>query len=107
VVPVVEGSLVNIHTDKFIGELGIKIAGKLHSVAERFFAMINGILNTLAQRLGDARYRFSAERAPDGVSSEGQRQSGNFLPPPAKIDHAVQSGFVVGELAFVDDEAGF
>ena len=65
------------------------------------------VLDALAQRLCDAGHRFRAERAADGVSSERQRQSSDFLPPPAEIDDAVQSGFVVGKLAFVDDEAGF
>src|SRR5271169_934720 len=69
--------------------------------------MIEGVLDALAQRLGDAGHRFPAERASDGVSSKRKGQSRNFLPPPAKIDYAVQSGFVIRELGFVDDEAGF
>src|SRR6202023_2540138 len=35
------------------------------------------------------------------------RQVCNFFATPAEIDHAVQSGFVVSKLAFVDDETGF
>src|SRR6202023_4385011 len=35
------------------------------------------------------------------------RQVCNFFATPAEIDHAVQSGFVVSKLTFVDDEAGF
>src|SRR6266404_8061701 len=107
VISIVERTFVYVHADKLIGELGIEIAGKLHGVAERFFAMINGILDALAQRLGDAGHRFWTERAPDGISAERQRQSGNFLPPPAEIDDAMQSGFVIRELAFMDDETCF
>ena len=87
---------VYVHADEFIGELGVKIAGKLHRVGKRFFAMIDGVLNTLTQRLGNARHGLGAKRAPDGVSAERQRQSRNFLPPSAEIDQAVQSRFVVG-----------
>ena len=87
--------------------MGIEIAGELHGVGQRFFAMIDGVLDALAQRLGDTGHRFRAKRATDGVSSERQRQSGDFLPPAAEIDDAVQSRLVVSELAFVDDEAGF
>jgi len=68
--------------------------------------MIDGVLDALAQRLRDASHRFRAQRAPDRVSPERQRQSRDFLPPPAKIDDAVQPRLVVGELAFVDDESG-
>src|SRR5208282_2624846 len=85
VVAVVERAFVDVHADEFVGELGIEIAGKLHGIGERFFAMIDGVLNALAQRLGDAGHRFAAERAPDGVSAERQRQAGDFLPPPAEI----------------------
>src|ERR1700720_2082646 len=48
VLAIVEGALVNVHADKFIRELSIEIAGELHSIAERFFAMIDGVLDTLA-----------------------------------------------------------
>src|SRR6266852_8385011 len=81
VVPVVEGTFVDVHANKLIGELGIEIAGELHGVAERFFTMIDGVLNALAQRLSDAGHRFPAKRATDGISAERQRQSSNFLPP--------------------------
>src|SRR6266481_3840352 len=89
VVSVIQSTFVDVHADKLIGELSIKIAGKLHGVAERFFAMINGVLDALTQRLSDAGHRFAAERAPDGVSAEWQREPGNFLPPPAEINDAV------------------
>src|ERR1700692_3070578 len=83
IVAIVKRTFVDIHTDKLIGKLTIEIAGKLHRVAERLFTMINGVLDALAQRLSDAGHRFPPERAPDGISAERQRQSRNFLPPPA------------------------
>ena len=45
---VVEGALVYIHPDKFVGELSIKIASELHGIAERFLAMIESVLDTVA-----------------------------------------------------------
>ena len=68
--------------------------------------MIDGVLDALAQCLSDARHRFRAERAADGVSAERQRQARDFQPPLAEIDDAMQSGLVVGELAFVNDQTG-
>src|ERR1700686_3780008 len=99
VVSVIQSTFIDVHTDKLIGKLGIEIAGKLHRVAERLFAMINGVLDALAQRLSDAGHRFPPERAPYGVSSKRQRQSGNFLPPPAEIADTVETGLVVTKLA--------
>ena len=48
-----------------------------------------------------------AQAAADGVSSQRQRQAGDFLPPFAEVHNAVQAGLIVGELAFVDDQSGF
>src|SRR5579885_3421902 len=51
-------------------------------------------------------HEFRSEIALDGVAAKRQRQSGLFAPPFAEIDHAVESRFGIGELAFVDDEPG-
>jgi hypothetical protein len=96
VIPVVQGAIIYVHADEFIGELGIEVARKLHRISERFLAMINGVLDTLAQRLGNTSHGFMAERSSNGVSAERKRESGNFLPPPAEIDNAVESRFVIG-----------
>src|SRR6266403_5031126 len=69
VVSVIQSTFVDVHTDKLIGKLGIEIAGELHGVTERFFAMIDGVLDALVQCLSDARHRFRTERAPDSVSA--------------------------------------
>src|SRR5258708_2562030 len=38
VVPIVEGALVDVHANEFVGELGIEIASKLHRIGERLLA---------------------------------------------------------------------
>ena len=45
---VVEGALVHVHADEFVGELGVEVAGELHGVGQGFFAVIEGVLNALA-----------------------------------------------------------
>jgi len=37
----------------------------------------------------------------------GSGNPGDFLPPPAQIYDAVQSGLVVSKLTFVDNQSGF
>src|ERR1700680_2461778 len=101
---VVEGALVYIHPDKFVGELSIKIASELHGIAERLLAMIESIMDTVAQRGRNGRHEFWPQSAPDGVAPQRQRQTRNLLPPLSKVHDAVQSRLVISELALVDDE---
>src|SRR6266853_6244221 len=101
---VVEGALVYIHPDKFVGELSIKIASKLHGIAYRFLAMIESVLDTVAQRGRNGRHEFWPQSAPDCVAPQRQRQARHLLPPLPKVHDAVQPRLVIRELAFVDDE---
>src|ERR1700723_1752373 len=107
VVAVIQRALIHVHADKLIRELGIEIARKLHGVSERLFAMADGVLDALMQRVCDAGHRFATERAADGIPAERSPAAGFFLPPSTEVDHAVQAGFVVRELALMNDEAGF
>ena len=50
--------------------------------------------------------KFRAQAATNRVASQWQRQPSYFLPPLAEIHDAMQSRFVVGQLAFVNNEAG-
>ena len=50
--------------------------------------------------------QLRAERAANGVATQGQRQSGLIAPPLAHVENAVQALAVEGELAFVNDEPG-
>ena len=54
VIAIIQGTLVDIHANEFIGLLGVEVAGELHGVSQSFFAMIDAVLNTLAQRVADA-----------------------------------------------------
>ena len=48
----------------------------------------------------------SPRDAANGVAAEGQRQAGLLAPPLAEVERFDQAVVAVGELAFVDDEAG-
>ena len=103
---VVESALVDVHADKAAGRSGVEFAGKLHGVFESLLAVIECVLDAVAQGLGDDLVLFSSERAADGVAAEGQHQAGGFLPPDAKIENLVEAADVVGELSFVNNESG-
>ena len=67
---VVERALVDVHADEVVGERGVEIAGELHGVGEGFFAMIERVLDAVAQGVGGGQQRLCAERAADGVAAE-------------------------------------
>src|SRR4029077_16637652 len=69
--------------------------------------MVEGELNAVAQSLIDCGDKFWTQSTTDGVAPKWQRQAGHLLPPSAEIDNAVQSGPVIGQLAFMDDESSF
>ena len=103
---VVEGALVDVHADKAVGQAGVEVAGKLHGVFEGLFAVIEGVLDAVVDGLGDDAVGIRAQGAADGIAAEGQNQAGGFAPPDTQVQNLVEAAGRVGELAFVDDEAG-
>src|SRR3974377_268678 len=107
VLAVVEGALVDVHSDELVGLLYIQIAGELHGILQRFFAVVESVLDAVAERVAAGQDQLSSQVALDGVSTQGERQTGLVAPPLAHVDNAVQAFFAVGELALVDDESSF
>src|ERR1700733_7393843 len=103
---VVEGALVDVHTDEAVGQGGVEIAGELHGVGQGLFAIVERVLDAVAQGVGGGEEGFRAEGAADGVAAEGEGKTGLFAPPLAEVEELDEAIVGVGELAFVDDEAG-
>ena len=55
---------------------------------------------------GYFRGQLRSQTALDRVATQRQRQPGNFQPPLAQVHNALQTGFGIGQLPFMDDEAG-
>src|SRR5271154_6572495 len=70
---IVERSFVYVHADEAICGLGVQIAGKLHGIGQSFFAVLECVLNAVAQSGVDRGNQRGAKRAADGVSTERQR----------------------------------
>ena len=104
---IIQSSLVHIHANEFVGKLRIEIAGELHGIGERFLSMVESILDAVTKSSCDICHQLRTEAAADRISSQRQRQPGDLLPPPAQIDNALQTGFRVTQLAFVNDKPGF
>src|ERR1700755_2477827 len=45
---VIERALVDVHSDEAVGKGGIEVASKLHSISEGLFAVVEGVLDTVA-----------------------------------------------------------
>ena len=56
---------------------------------------------------GHFRGQLRPQTAPDRISAQRQRQAGDLQPPLAQIHDALQAGFRIGQLAFVNDQSGF
>src|SRR5581483_3324044 len=69
--------------------------------------MVERVLNAFAQRSSYAGHQFRAQAAPNRVAAQRQRKAGDFLPPLAEIDDAVETCLVVRQLSLVNDEASF
>jgi hypothetical protein len=60
VVAVVESALVDVHADEAVGHGGVEIASELHGVFEGSFAVVKGVLDTVAQGVGGNELNFRA-----------------------------------------------
>src|SRR5215469_5294500 len=67
---IVERALVHIHADELVGRWQVEIARKLHGISERFFAMIEAVLNTFAQRRGYGKHQLRTKGASNCVASK-------------------------------------
>ena len=56
---VIERALVHVHAHEAVCQLRVKIAGKLHGILESRFAMIQRVLDAVAQRLGNGEHASS------------------------------------------------
>ena len=104
---VVERALVDVHSDEAVGEGGVEVTGKLHGVRQGLFAVVERVLDAVAQGICGGQECFGAERTADGVAAKGKGQASLFAPPLAEVEEFGEAVIGVGELAFVDDEACF
>jgi len=82
--PVVQGALVHVHADEAAGKTDVEVAGKLHGIFEGLLAVVQGVLDAVAQGLGDDLVLVGAQRAADGRCRQGQHQAGGLAPPDAR-----------------------
>src|SRR5882762_11913706 len=67
---VAERPVVDVHADKFIGELSVHFAGELHGVVQGFLAVLEAVGNAVADGLCDLTADLWTQRASHGVASE-------------------------------------
>ena len=68
---VVEGPVVDVHADEFIGEVAVEIAAELEGVFDGRLAMIEAVLDGGSEDVGDILADGFAEVFADAVSAEG------------------------------------
>src|SRR5580698_276225 len=100
---VVEGALIDIHAHETVGEGGVEVASELHGVGEGLFAVIEGVLDAVAESVGRAGESFRTEGAADRVATQREGKTGLVAPPLAEIEQFQETVVSVSELAFVND----
>jgi len=73
---VVQGAVVDVHADKTIRQRRIKIAGELHGVGKGLLAVIESMLDAVAESVGRDEQRLRAKRSADGVAAERKGEAG-------------------------------
>ena len=101
---IVQRALIHVHAYEAAGQAGVEIARKLHGVFECLFAVVQGVLNAVAQRFGDDGVRLSAQGAANCIAAKGQHELGLLSPPNAEVDDFMQSAAAVGQLPFMNDQ---
>src|SRR5207253_343661 len=102
---VVECEFVHVHADESIDVLRVQTPGELDRVRHRFFAMIQAILNAVADVLRDPFDQLRSQAALDDVAAKRQRKSGLLQPPLTEIDNLVKTHLAICELSFVNKKA--
>ena len=75
-------------------------------MANSRLAVVLGVTNTFLQGLGGIGEDLLAERTPHDVTSEGKGKPPGVLgPPSAEVCAEKESFLLIGELAFVDNQA--
>ena len=102
---VVERPVVDVHSDEAVGEVAVEVAAELEGVVNGFGAMVEAVLDGLLDDVGDFLHGGLAEVFADAVAAEREGEVGLPGPPEAEVEDEVQAEGLVGELAFVDEEA--
>ncbi len=102
-----ERPLIHIHADKLVGQFRVHLACELHGVIQGFFAVFQSVSNAVADGFRDLAPELWSKHASNRIPTEWKRQSRLFLPPDAKINHAVQSFLRKEKLTLMNEQAGF
>ena len=69
IISVVQGPLVDIHADEAVRHGGLQVTCELHRVFQRCFAVIECMLDTVAQSVGRDALDLGAQRPTNGVAA--------------------------------------
>ncbi len=69
VVAVVQGALIDVHADEAVASEVSRSRGELHGILQRFFAVIERMLDAVAQGIGRGQQSISAKRTADGIAA--------------------------------------
>ena len=102
----IERPIVYIHSDETVGLGAVEIAAVLQGVVQRFVAMFEPVVDAFLEQPVHVAHRRRAQVFANGVGPQRQRQAGLVVPPVAQVDDQLQTAIAIGELPFMNDQAG-
>src|SRR3954471_21254131 len=103
---VVEGPVIDVHADESVCLAAIEPAREPHGVVERALSMIESVGDALAEMPRHFLLSLPRHVFANDVAAEWEWQTGFLEPPGAHVGDEVEAFVLVGELAFVDQQAG-
>ena len=105
VLPVVEGVIVHIHPDEFIGEGNLHSAGMGHAVIDGGPTVVETVADTLLHDCIDLGALLRCEVLADHIAAQRKRKAGFSLEPFPHVGNFLKSLVGLGELSLMDDES--
>src|SRR5512132_1945053 len=102
----VERRVVHVHPDESVGIASVETARKTHRMIECALPVTEAVRDALSKMPRNFFLKIARHVLADDVPAKRQRQTRFLQPPGTHISDEVESCFLVGELAFVNQKSG-
>ena len=102
----IHGVVVDVHADELFRQPRLHVARKGHGVFQCLGVVRERVFNALAHHTAAFGLNVVRQRAQQGIAAQRQRQAPGILPPLAHIQNAMETGFGISQLSFVNNQAG-
>ena len=98
--------VVHVHADELLGQRLFHVARELHGVVQRFFVIVQRVLDAVAHQAAAFALNVRIERSQQRIGAERQRQIVASSSTTCPDRQRCGTAFAVSQLRLMDDEAG-